>query len=459
MSNTDENPNATPEVESDPKPIDQVIDHLGEGNKAGVVAQLEPLNAAEAANLLQALPLELRKQAWELLPECMKGETLAYLSEEARSTIIKSMDQEKVVAAAESMADADLAVMIEELSEDLSETVLKSLHEDRRLRLEKTLSFEENTVGRLMSADVISVRKNVCLAVIMRYLRRLKPLPPHTDALMVIDESGTYLGKLFINDVVTESPDAQVEDVMVEMADWVRADAHEHEVAVLFERRDLISAAVVGENGELLGRITVDDAVDIIRYEADKAMLAQGGLSEEEDLFAPVIPSAKRRAVWLGINLVTVFMAAWVIGRFEEALDKIVALAVLLPIVASMGGIAGSQTLTLTIRGLALGQVSKANLRWLSNKEVLVGLLNGLAWAVVVAVVTFMWFQDAGIATVIGAAMIVNLVAASASGVMVPVVLQRLGIDPALSGAVVLTTVTDIVGFMSFLGLATLFLL
>ena len=411
------------------------------------------------ANLLESLPPEWRRQAWVLLPEEIAGETLAYLGEEARATIIKSMDHQEVVAAAESMADADLVVVIEELSGDLSETVLESLDKDRRQRLEAALSFEEGTVGRLMSVDVVSVRKDVSIAVVMRYLRRLRPLPLHTDALMVIDERGIYLGKLYINDAVTDSPDALVEEVMVEGADFVRAESGEHDVAVLFERRDLISAAVVGSGGELLGRITVDDAVDIILAEADKVVLAQGGLSEEEDLFAPVVPSAKRRAVWLGINLITVFMAAWVIGRFEEVLDKIVALAVLLPVVASMGGIAGSQTLTLTIRGLALGQVSKTNLRWLSNKEVLVGLLNGVGWAVIVALVTYLWFQSAGIAGVIAAAMVLNLVAASASGVLVPVVLDRMGIDPALSGAVVLTTVTDIVGFMSFLGLATVFLL
>jgi len=459
MSNEQEQLAANSDALPASKLIDQVIDHLDEGNAAEVTAQLEPLHAAEVAGLLESLPPELRRQTWELLPEGMEGETLAQLGEEVRGGILKTMDQDDVLAAAEGMADVDLATVIEELSEAVSETLLKSLDEDRRLRLEAALSFEEGTVGRLMSADVISVRGDVTLAVVMRYLRRLKPLPPHTDALMVIDELGYYQGKLFINDVVTDNPKALVENVMIETADWIAADASEHDVAVLFERRDLISAAVLGKQGELFGRITVDDAMDIIVAEADKAMLAQGGLKEDEDLFSPVLPSAKRRAVWLGINLITVFMAAWVIGRFEEALDKIVALAILLPVVASMGGIAGSQTLTLTIRGLALGQVSKANLSWLNRKEVLVGLINGVAWAVVVAIVTFAWFQDEGIALIIAAAMVINLVAASASGVLVPVVLDRMGIDPALSGAVVLTTVTDIVGFMSFLGLATLFLL
>ena len=459
MSHNEKGTKLTTENAPEPLVLDQVIVQLKEGDEQAVSEKIESLHAAEVADLLESLPPAQRKQAWELLPEAMEGETLSYLGESARGTILKSMDQEEMVAAAESMADADLAAVIEALPEDQTETILKSLDEDRRLRLEAALSFEEATVGRLMSTDVISVRKDVSLVVVMRYLRRLKPLPAHTDSLMVIDELGTYLGKLYINDVVTDSPEALVGDIMDAGADCLRADAGEHDVAVLFERRDLVSAAVVGAQGELLGRITVDDAVDIILAEADKAVLAQGGLREEEDLFSPVVPSAKRRAVWLGINLITVFMAAWVIGRFEEALDKIVALAVLLPVVASMGGIAGSQTLTLTIRGLALGQVSKTNLRWLSNKEVLVGLLNGVGWAVIVALVTYLWFQSIGIAGVIAAAMVLNLVAASASGVLVPVILDRMGIDPALSGAVVLTTVTDIVGFMSFLGLATVFLL
>jgi len=449
----------TIEEQADPNRVDYIIGLLKTEDTTAINAHIEQLHAAEVADLLESLPPELRQHLWQVIPAEIEGETLSYLGEEVRGSIIDEMDHAEVLAAAESMAVADLADVMDELPEHISEAVLKSLDEDRRQRLETSLTFSEDSAGRLMSADVISVRKDVTLAVVLRYLRRLKPLPRHTDALMVIDENGTYLGKLTITDAVIEHPDALVADVMQEAADFVRGDASEHDVAVLFERRDLISVAVVSEQGQLLGRITVDDAMDIILAEADKALLASAGLNEDEDLFAPVVPSAKRRAVWLGINLVTVFMAAWVIGRFEEALDKIVALAVLLPVVASMGGIAGSQTLTLTIRGLALGQVSSANLRWLGNKEFAVGLLNGVAWSVVVALVTFAWFQDLGIALIIAAALVLNLVAAALSGVLIPVILTRMNIDPALSGAVVLTTVTDIVGFLSFLGLATLFLL
>jgi magnesium transporter len=450
---------ANNEDQTNKNQVDYIIGHLHAGEDTAVRDHLDMLHAAEIAPLLESLPPDLRQQLWQLLPQEIEGETLTYLGEEVRGSIIGEMNHVDVVAATENMDVEDLAEVMAELPEDISEAVLESMDEDRRQRLEVMLSFAEGTAGRLMSTDVISVRTHVTLAVVLRYLRRLKPLPPHTDALMVTDEQGVYLGKLIITDVVSEHPETLVADVMQKAADYVQVDTNDHDVALLFERRDLISVAVIDEQGKLLGRITVDNIVDIILAEADKALLASAGLHEDEDLFAPVFHSAKRRAIWLGINLVTVFMAAWVIGRFEAALDKIVALAVLMPVVASMGGIAGSQTLTLTIRGLALGQVSSANLRWLGNKELAVGLLNGGAWAIVVAMVTYAWFQNAGIALIIAAAMMLNLVAAAFSGVLIPVILSRMGIDPALSGAVVLTTVTDVVGFLSFLGLATLFLL
>ena len=439
--------------------VDQIIGYLRTAEDDTIEAILEGLHPAEIATLLESLPKALRQQLWQLIPEGLEGDTLSYLGEEVRSSIINKMADADVVAAAETMDVEDLANVMDELPAHISEAVLESLDEDHRQRLEASLAFADGTAGRLMSTNVISVRKDASMAVVLRYLRRLKPLPHHTDALMVTDDRGIYLGKLPITDAIAEQPDTLVADVMMEMADWVRASADEHDVSALFERRELMSAAVVDDQGKLLGRITVNDVVDVILAKADKNLLAQAGLNEEEDLFAPIIPSAKRRAVWLGINLMTVFMAAWVIGRFEEVLDKIVVLAVLLPVVASMGGIAGSQTLTLTIRGLAMGQVSKANLRWLGNKEMAVGLLNGIAWSLVVAIVTFAWFQDMQIALIIAAAMILNLIAASFSGVFIPVLLVRMGIDPALSGPVILTTVTDIIGFLSFLGLATLFLI
>ncbi len=447
------------EQETVTRSVDYIIAQLKAGDESQILEALEKLHAAEFADVLGSLPSEPRMRLWSLLPSEKQGETLLYLGEEARAGILEEMEPHEVVAAAETMEAEDLADVIDELPVDVTDILIESLNEDRRKRLEATLSYSEGSAGRLMAPDVISLRPNVSLAVVLRYLRRIKPLPAHTDSLMVIDENGVFLGSLSLSDVVTEPAESLVRDVMKETADTVRVDADDHDIAMLFERRDLISVAVVDQANRLLGRITVDDVVDIIRSEADKALLSRAGLDEDEDLFAPVIDSAQRRAIWLGINLVTVFMAAWVIGQFEAVLDKIVALAVLMPVVASMGGIAGSQTLTLTIRGLALGQVSHSNLRWLSDKELRVGLLNGAIWSLVVAVVTYAWFESLAIAAIIALAMLFNLLAAAASGVLIPVILKRIGVDPALSGAVILTTVTDIIGFLSFLGLATLFLL
>jgi len=439
--------------------VDFIIPHLQSNEETIIRDFLSQLHSAEIANLLSALPREHRQYLWKLLPEGLEGETLSHLGEEVRNSIIGKMDDADVIAIAETMNVEGLADVVDDLPDRISDEILESLNDDRRQRLEATLSYSEGTAGRLMSTDVISVRANVSVAVVLRYLRYLKPLPPHTDALMVTNEDGHFLGKLKLDVMVSEHPTSLVSDIMHEDAVTVTVATNEQDVVQLFEQRGLLSIPVVDELGKLLGRITVDNVVGIIVAEADKALLASGGLTKDEDLFAAILPSAKRRGIWLGINLVTVFMAAWVIGRFEEALDKIVALAVLMPIVASMGGIAGSQTLTLTIRGLALGQISNTNLRWLGNKELAVGFLNGCAWAVVVAIVTFAWFQDTGIALIIAAAMLLNLVAAALSGVLIPVILSRRGIDPALSGAVILTTITDIVGFLSFLGLATIFLL
>ena len=439
--------------------IEQVLEQIEDGRDNELRECLRNTHPGESADLLESLPPEQRKAVWEAVPVEQEGEVLANLHDEARASIIEEMATTELVAAAESMDVQDLADVIEELPYYVSGNVLLALDRDHRARLQAVLSYDEGTAGRLMSTEVISVRQNVTLSVVLRWLRRHRSLPSHTDSLIVVDDDGGYLGKLTLADVVTGDPDALVSAVMQVGAETVQADASAHDVAALFERRGLISVAVLDDQNRLLGRITVDDVVDVIRGEADHTLLKSAGLDEEEDLFAPVLPSARRRGLWLGINLITVFLAAWVIGRFEEALDKIVALAVLMPVVASMGGIAGSQTLTLTIRGLALDQLAASNVRWLTLKELAVGALNGLVWATVVALVAYLWFGDPGIAAIIAAAMMLNLVVAALSGVLVPLALRRYGIDPALSGAVVLTTVTDVIGFLSFLGLATLFLL
>ena len=442
-----------------PELVGQIVSDLKHGETAAIAERIVELPSAEVAELLEALPPKQRQAVWEEVPESRDGEVLPWLGEEARGALINDMEEEALAAAAGMMAEGDLAQILDGLPETRTEQLLQTLDDDHRGRVERVISFPEQSAGRLMSSNVVSVRRQVTLAVVLRWLRRHASLPPHTDALMVVDETGRYLGRLPMADVVTGHPEARVEEVMLPGADAVSATTPENEVARVFERRDLVTVAVVDEENTLIGRITVDEIMAVIRAEAEEQLLKRAGLQEEEDLFAPILPSAKRRAVWLGINLVTVFVAAWVIGRFEQALDQIVALAVLLPVVASMGGIAGSQTLALTLRGMTLDRIAPSNVAWLARKEIGVGLLNGAVWALVVGLVAWAWFGQWGIGAVIAAAMVLNLVAAAASGVIVPLTLKRLGIDPALSGAVVLTTVTDVVGFLSFLGLATLFLL
>jgi magnesium transporter len=310
-----------------------------------------------------------------------------------------------------------------------------------------------------MDRDWVAVRADVRLEVVKRYLFRRGSLPHRTTALMVVDREGVFLGKLPVEALLTKSPDLNVAEVMDASAVSVNVLTPLTEVAALYQLRDLVYLPVVDDEHRLVGRIILDDAIHLIRTEAEQPMMHMAGLEVDEDLLAPVAVSVRRRLFWLGINLGTAFLAASVIGLFEATLDKIVALAVLMPIVASMGGIAGSQTLTLAIRGLALGQITDANTRWLAIKEISISVINGFVWALVVGFIAWLWFDQIGISIILGAAMIINLIIAAIFGLVIPLILHRLGIDPALSGSVVLTTVTDVVGFMCFLGLATIFLL
>lgn len=454
MTVQENQPNETPKLS-----LDQVFVLLKEEDYLQLQLLFNQAHPGQLADVLEAMPPKKRKQLWELMPDSQEVEILTLLNDEVRNSLIIEMPTEELVAAAEQMDTNDLADMIEELPEHVRQSLEENLSDEIREHLETNLSFEEGTAGRLMSKDVITVRNDVTLAVVLRYLQLHEDLPEYTEGLMVIDRDGFYQGKLLLNKVLTNDEDALVKDVMNTKHEPILATTDEHEIAHFFEQYHFVSAPVVDENNCLLGRITMDDVIHILREESDHALMGRDGLDEEVDLFAPVISSTKRRTVWLAINLVTAFLAAWVIGIYADTLDKIVALAVLMPVVASMGGIAGSQTLTLTIRGLALDQITTGNSIWLARKEILIGIINGLLWAVVVAFIAWLWFQDTGISLVIAAAIAINLVAAAASGVAIPLILQRMNIDPALSGAVVLTTVTDVVGFMSFLGLATYFLL
>ena len=327
-----------------------------------------------------------------------------------------------------------------------------------RVRLSSGLAYPEDTAGGLMNIDTVTVRPDVTLDVVVRYLRMRGELPERTDCLFVVDRSDRYLGALPLTRLLTADPERVVSGEMDPAVTPIPPEMAAAEVAALFESRDLLSAAVVSAEGKLLGRITVDDVVDVVREQAGHPSLAAAGLEDEEDLFAGVRKSARRRALWLGINLVTALFAAWVVGIFETTIEQVVALAVLMPVVASMGGIAGTQTATLIIRAIALGQVQASNARWLFFKELGVGALNGLAWAAVIALATRLWFGSWDVAAVIFVAIVINLVAAAMAGVLIPMTLRRLRVDPALAGGVILTTVTDVVGFAALLGLGALFL-
>ncbi|APW48302.1 magnesium transporter [Rhodoferax antarcticus] len=431
-----------------------------EGGKLKRVGKiLLRIHPAKVAGLLESLPPTERSTVWSMVETERTGKVLTYLHDEIRISLARQLEVEDLVATAQRLELDDLVDLIQTLPSELSSALLQSSTGRRREQLESMLSYPEDSAGGLMDADPIEVRANVKVGTVLRYLRLLETLPSHTDILMVVDRKGHYQGTLRLSTLVTAELGLRVSDVMQTDIAGISVHTEATEVARLFQDLDLLSAPVVDDDNRLIGRITVDDVVDLIRQDSDRAMMQMAGLDDEADIFAPVLVSSRRRAVWLGINLLTAFLAAWVIGRFQATLEHVVALAVLMPIVASMGGVAGSQTLTLVIRGLALGQVQKGNIRILLNREVGISILNGLLWAVVVALLAVAWFGDWGIGGVLGAAILINLLCAALAGLAIPLILDRLGIDPALAGSVILTTVTDVIGFFSFLGLATVLLL
>lgn len=440
--------------------MDRLMDILQGGSGQHAARLLNSLTPGEIAHLLESMPQPGREILWEIVAPEKEGEVLVELSEEVRLDLVSRMDRDELLSLSEGLDMDDLADLVQELPHTITRQILESLDVQNRQRLEAVLSYPEDTAGGLMNPDSITVRPEVTLDVVMRYLRRIKDrVTLSTDSLIVVNREGKYLGMLALPTLVTRDPEETVAEVMSLDVNPMRPDLEEKQVASRFEQHDLLSAPVVDEQGYLLGHITVDDVVDVIREEGEHQFMGRAGLSEDEDMFAPVLLTTRRRALWLGINLITAFLASWVIGLFEDTIQQVVALAVLMPIVASMGGIAGTQTLTLTIRGLALGQLSGQNTKWLLMRELAVGSLNGVIWALVVAAIATLWFGEISIGILIAAAIVINVISAACSGALLPMLLDKAGIDPALAGGVLLTTVTDIVGFMAFLGLATIFLL
>ncbi len=445
-----------PDDMSDIEQQEKLLASISAGQLDEVSRQLSQIHPSEIADLLESLPAKDRELVWDQVGPELEGDVLSHAQESVKIGLLGQMQPEEVAQVTRGLEADDVADILNALPDDIADSVLLSMDTQNRERLTSVLSYPEDTAGGLMNLDVVSVRANVTLDVVARYLRKKGTIPNQTDRLMVVDRENTCLGVLPLADILTKKPKATVGEVLVSEF-MIAADTSAREVAKIFEQRDLFSAAVVDTEGKLLGRITVDDVVDVIQEQAEATVLNMAGLSDE-DIFAPVLTSAKRRAVWLGINLLTALLASWVIGRFEETIQELVALAILMPIVASMGGIAGSQTLTLSIRGLAVGQINKRNARSLMNKELAVGIFNGAIWACVVGTVSIFWFNSYPLGIIIGLAMLVNLSVAALAGSMIPIILNRLGVDPAIAGSVLLTTVTDVVGFMTFLGLAALYL-
>ena len=432
---------------------------LDSGGMRSTQMLIGSLHPSELARLLESLPLRERAVIWEMVDPENEGDVLVELADEVRDGLIEGMQTDELMVAIDGMELDDLADLIADLPEALTQEVLRSLDHQDRERLDTVLSYDEDSAGGLMNVDIITVRPDVSLDVVLRYLKVRGEIPDGTDTIYVVNRGNEYFGSLYLSRLLTLEQSQSVAEAMSTDIQPIPAHTPSEQVVWEFENRDLISAPVVDDNNRLVGRITVDDIVDVIRDEAEHSLMGAAGLGEEDDMFAPVVKSARRRALWLGVNLVTAFVAASVVDMFQTTVDKIVLLAVLMPVVPSMGGVAGSQSLTIITRAIALGQIDRTNAERILRKELLVGVLNGLAWASVVAVATYLWFQDWRIGGVIAGAMVINLFVAALAGFVVPVTLRRLKIDPALAGGVVLTTITDVVGYMSFLGLGAIFLL
>ena len=432
---------------------------IDDGKMLPVQRMLESLHPTEIARLLESLPLGERRIIWELIDPDIEGEILVDVGEDVRGGLIQDMPEAELIAAVDGMEVDDLADILGDLPETVNRQILRSMDEADRERLTAVLAYPEDSAGGLMNTDTISVRPNVTLDVVLRYLRVHGDMPDGTDSLFVVDRDERYVGVLPLSRLLTNDPEQHVSSIMDTSAAAIAVATDADEVMRIFETRDLLSAGVVDEGNRLIGRITVDDVVDVIRDEAEHSIMSAAGLDEEDDMFAPVLTSARRRAIWLGVNLATAFLAAYVVDLFQGAIDRIVLLAVLMPVVPSMGGVAGTQSLTIITRAMALGQIERSNALNILQKELTVGVINGVAWALVVAAVTLLWFKTPAIGAVVGAALMINLVVAALAGFALPLALKRLGIDPAIAGGVVLTTVTDVVGYGVFLGLGAAFLL
>ena len=418
---------------------------------------LKDMPHSEIAHVLESSPPDQRKLLFSLLETSEEGDVLADVGEEIQQDLISGISNEELSEAVKELELDEVVDILQNLPEERMQSILSKMSLRDRNRIEEGLVYPDDTAGGLLNTDVLSVRPDHTVEVVTRYLREQKELPENTDKIFVVSKDDKYLGEILINKIITSEVSEKIENLISPKADPILVTESDRDVATIFERNNLISAAVVNNNGELLGRITIDDVVDVILEDADQNFLGMAGVAE--DTFAPPGRAAKSRVFWLSMNLLTAFIASMSINIFQDTLDKVVYLAVLMPIVASMGGVAATQTLTIVLRGLTLEQINDTNIKWLFKRELAVSILNGIVLSILVGFATYFWFQNSLISILISCALIINLISSVFAGVIVPLVLRKLNQDPAIAGSVVVTTVTDVIGFLSFLGLATIFLI
>ena len=438
--------------------LQQVNDALDSGMFVSVRNLLQNMPPYDLALILESSAPKTRSILWQFIDNDLHGEVLEELNEEVRKGILKSMQPEKLAAAAEGMDVDDVAEVLRTVPDSVYHQVLNSMDSQDRARVETALSYDEDTAGGIMNTDTITLRPDVTVDVVLRYLRLKGELPEATDSFYVVDRHNKFIGAVALSTLVTSQPEVVISTLIDDDIEAVPPEMPETDVAQLFERYDWISAPVVAEDGQLLGRIVIDDVIDIIREEAEHSMMSMAGLDDEADTFAPIIRSTRQRSVWLGVNLLTALMAVAVSSMFEGILSQLAILAVLNSLVPSMGGVAGNQTLTLVIRGIALGHIGESNSKIILYKELAIGFLNGVIWALLIAAMVAIWQQNIVLGGIIAFAMLMNMTAAGIAGVTIPLMLKKMNIDPALAGSVILTTVTDVVGIFAFLGTATLLL-
>ena len=418
---------------------------------------LNDMSSSEIAHALESSPPKQRSIIFSLLETEEEGDVLFELGEEIQQDLISNISNEELTEAVKELELDEIVDILQNLPEERMKKILSNMSKVDRQRIEMGLTYPENTAGGLLNTDVISVRPNNSIKEVLSYLRDQKELPENTDKIFVVNNDNNYLGEMPISKIITTDPVMNVREIMETDMPAIDVNLEDKDVATIFERNNLISSAVIDHKGQLIGRITIDDVVDVIREDADQNLLGMAGVAE--DTFAPPGRAAKSRVFWLAMNLVTAFIAASTINIFQDVIDKIVYLAVLMPIVASMGGVAATQTLTIVLRGLTLEQINTSNIKWLFKRELAVSIINGIVLSTLVAISTYLWFQDYTLAVLIASALVINLISSVIAGILVPLILRKLNQDPAIGGSVVVTTVTDVVGFFSFLGLATIYLI